>query len=77
MGYTTRMKVQELRALLFKLDQDREIMILDGFNGSGFPRDINLGPSEHVISHNDELECADCEEQGNGAVVYVIGYGSY
>ena len=55
---------------------DRLVMILDGFNGGGVPRAINLGPSSHVISASDEKETADCEHMVGHKVV-VLGYGCY
>lgn len=70
------MKVSEFIATLQKLDQDKELMILDGFNGGGYPRIINIGPSNRIIKKSDAEYCADCEDIV-GKRVYVIGYGCY
>jgi len=40
------MKVSELIKQLSKFSPDLEVVILDGFNGGGQPRQINLGPYE-------------------------------
>jgi len=57
------------------VDPDAEIMILDGFNGGGHPREINL-VSTHTVTEDDANEAADCEEIV-GQTVAVIGYGCY
>lgn len=70
------MKIKQLIKELESFDEGAEIMILDGFNGGGYPREINLGPMNHKISKEDENETADCEDKiGNNVVV--IGYGCY
>lgn len=71
------MKVKELIEQLSKLNQDKEIMILDGFNGGGFPRTINCGPSMEQITKAHVKDCGDCEEIGAGVRVYTMGYGCY
>lgn len=71
------MLVKELIARLQKLDQDKEVMILDGFNGGGYPRVINSGPGEYTISTGDIENSGDCEEFRVGATVILMGYGSY
>lgn len=71
------MIVRELIERLQTLDQDREIMILDGFNAGGYPRTINIPPSDHEIQRIDILDCGDCEEMPIGHKVYVMGYGCY
>lgn len=70
------MTVRELIEKLSKLKPDKEIMILDSFNGGGLPREINLGPLSQKIKKSDANECADCEDLV-GKTVYVIGYGCY
>lgn len=55
---------------------DQELMVLDGFNGGGFPREINFGPVPRTISQEGEDECGDCEGMV-GEEVLVIGYGCY
>lgn len=69
------MKAQELADILLK-DPTLEVMILDGFNGGGEPRDINLGPTEQVITQDNADEGADCEGKV-GQKVLIIGYGCY
>ena len=71
------MLVKELIARLQKLDQDKEVMILDGFNGGGHPRTINLGPGEHDIEAADIENASDCEDFKVGDVVIRMGYGFY
>jgi hypothetical protein len=51
-------------------------MILDGFNGGGFPRDVNFGPMKHRIGAMDAKACGDCEDK-LGVDVVVMGYGCY
>jgi hypothetical protein len=70
------MKVKDLIKELQKLNPEQRIMILDGFNGGGYPRTINLGPSKQKITKKDADECADCEDIV-GEVVSVMGYGFY
>ena len=62
---------------LARFDDDTQIMILDGFNGGGDPRSINLSPIEHVITEREANNGNDCEEIGAGTRVAVIGYGCY
>jgi hypothetical protein len=50
-------------------------MILDGYNGGGVPRDINVY-SQRTITGADADDTADCEQR-IGEVVYVLGYGCY
>jgi hypothetical protein len=71
------MLVKELIAALQKLDQDKEVMILDGFNGGGFPREINLSPQKHRIAADDIKSCGDCEYFEVGKTVIAMGYGCY
>lgn len=70
------MKVKELIERLQKQDPEKEIMILDGFNGGGEPREINLGPKGRTISEQDADQSADCEDL-IGKDVLVMGYGFY
>jgi hypothetical protein len=55
---------------------DLDIMILDGFNGGGEPREINLGPCLRTITQQNANGGADCESKV-GKEVRVIGFGSY
>ena len=54
---------------------DTQVMILDGFNGGGFPIDINL-KSHHRVVKGDVEHTADCEGM-IGKLVAVLGYGCY
>ena len=69
------MKAHELAKTLLA-GPDKDIMILDGFNGGGIPRTINLGPCDQTITEADANEAADCEGS-IGKEVLVIGYGCY
>ena len=69
------MKVSDLISLLSELSQDAEVMILDGFNGGGFPREINMF-GDREIAAEDVEECCDCEGKV-GQTVILLGYGSY
>lgn len=71
------MKIKELIARLQKIDPEKEIMILDGFNGGGAPRTINFGPVGRTIKAVDQEDSADCEEFELGTEVVVIGFGCY
>lgn len=55
---------------------DVHVMILDGHNGGGTPRDINLGPVSRFIRPVDAEEAADCEDRV-GEHIMAIGYGCY
>jgi hypothetical protein len=70
------MTVADLIERLRKVRQDAEIMILDGFNGGGEPREINLGPTTVVITRSNANAAADCEELV-GQKVIILGYGCY
>jgi hypothetical protein len=65
----------ELFERLADVPDGQEIMILDGSNAGGFPRDINVF-SERTITATDAQECADCEDFV-GTTVFVLGYGFY
>lgn len=71
------MTVAELITQLTRIPPGHQIMILDGFNGGGRPREINLGPSERTITTADVNDCGDCEDLGQDVEVYVLGYGCY
>ena len=71
------MNVKELIAHLNNFSETTEVMILDGFNGGGNKRDINLTPTNlRTISKEDENECGDCETRA-GEKVIILGYGCY
>lgn len=69
------MKSHDLAAYFLK-NPNMDVMILDGFNGGGEPRDLNLGPSPHTITEKNAKEGADCEGKV-GKEVLVIGFGCY
>lgn len=71
------MLVHELIERLSKLPPNAHVMILDGFNGGGAPRTINLGPVAHSITEADMDRESDCEDIPQGEVVYVVGFGCY
>lgn len=54
---------------------DALVMILDGFNGGGRPREINL-VALRVVEDADAAETADCEDLVDEMVV-ALGYGCY
>lgn len=66
-------RLQKLQAEGFG---DRELMVLDSFNGGGNPRDINLGPVLHVVTPTEAEDSGDCEEL-LGTTVVVMGFGCY
>lgn len=70
------MKIKELMERLSRLNPETDIMIMDGSNGGGAPRDLNLGPCEHTITEEDADDVADCEERV-GEIVIVMGFGCY
>ena len=71
------MKISELIAHLQTFDTpDMDIMILDGFNGGGYPREINYGPKQINIIETDAYATDDCEDK-IGETVVIIGYGCY
>lgn len=72
------MNVKELIKRLSEFDQELEVMVLDGFNGGGSKRDLNLGPTLGVIDENvwGKDFSSDCEDR-EGESVVVIGYGCY
>ena len=66
----------QLIAELAPFSDDTEVMILDGFNGGGEPREINLGPMKQKITKKNAKEGADCEGKV-GNTVAIMGYGFY
>lgn len=68
-------KAQLIRKLA-EVDDGTEIMILDGFNGAGNPREINFGPIPVEITAEDADATADCEDKVGRAVI-VLGFGCY
>lgn len=67
------MNVAELITRLQKFDQSTEIAILDGFNGGGSPRTVNLGP---YLSKTCGLDLDDIETP-EGCDIIILGFGSY
>lgn len=72
------MKIKELIKRLEAFDQELEVAILDGFNGGGEPRTINLGPSEFDPAKHPHcpVDYADIESQDGDKIVW-MGYGCY
>lgn len=70
------MTVAELIARLQTYPGDKQVMILDSFNGAGNPREISLGPTFHEVTEDEANEAADVEDM-IGDVVVVMGYGCY
>lgn len=70
------MKIKDLIERLQRHDPEADVMILDSSNGGGRPREINLGPTEQVITASDADTTADCEHIV-GRVVVILGYGCY
>lgn len=72
-----KMTVGQLRKRLETFPDDMEVMILDGFNGGGYPRTINFGPNNYrTITESDANECGDCEGRVGERIV-LMGYGFY
>jgi hypothetical protein len=70
------MNVGQLIKKLEAFDPEKEVMILDGFNGGGTPRTINLGPNLREVTKQDADEASDCEDLV-GQTVVRMGYGFY
>lgn len=71
------MKIKELIKHLNKFDENIEVMILDGFNGGGNPREINNKPIDlYTITEENERYSGDCDDM-IGEEVVILGYGSY
>ena len=70
------MKASELIARLGAFDPEIEVAILDGFNGGGTPREINLGPVIHKVTAEDGYSAIDFEGRA-GESVAVLGFGCY
>lgn len=70
------MKVHELLRLLESQPRDRDVFILDGFNGGGHPREINF-KCLYEITQEDIDESADVEDFCEGHQYIALGYGSY
>lgn len=70
------MTVQELITYLSQHPPEMPVMILEGFNGNGVPRTINVGPKTVLVTQADENDTSDCEGLV-GQTVCALGYGSY
>lgn len=70
------MTIQELTDYLAQYPDDMPVMILDGFNGGGVPRTINLGPYVRHVREDDAVKTSDCDDLV-GTTVVVLGYGCY
>jgi len=71
------MTVKEMMARLAEMPPDAPLRVLDGNNGAGVPREINLGPSLRRVKKVDIEESVDCENLKPGSKFVVIGYGCY
>lgn len=71
------MNVDQLIKHLSRFNKNTEVMILDGFNGGGNKRNINLTPPDlEIISKDDEETSGDCADRV-GEKVIILGYGCY
>jgi len=70
------MTAAQLISRLSQVPPDTEVMILDGFNGGGDPREINFGPVTRKITYANAADTADCEGK-IGKTVVLMGYGCY
>ena len=77
------MNAGEMIEQLKEFDPKMEVAILDGFNGGGQPRTINLGPHcwdlevlEDMKSFDQSPDYADIKTP-SGTPIIVIGYGCY
>ena len=72
------MTKDELIGRLNAIEGNPEVCILDGFNGGGEPRTINLGPHltkmkpTPFVTYDD----SDIDTDGDGSVI-MMGYGCY
>lgn len=73
----------ELIARLQEYDPDIEVTILDGFNGGGQPRCINLGPQIWTMDdlcvlkeRGMEPDYGDLDTE-KGTPIICMGYGCY
>jgi len=76
------MLVMQLIEQLSQLPQTLEVTILDGFNGGGIPRDINLtphvyDPKEWEWTTNKERDDYSDIHTPTGQPIVVMGYGCY
>lgn len=65
------MNVKQLIERLREYPPEMEVAILDGFNGGGAPRTINLGPTMRCEGDYEDLKSKP------GTNIVVMGYGSY
>ena len=61
---------------LGKFNKELPFMILDSYNGGGYPRETNLGPILRTITTEDSDNSADCEDL-EGRPVVTVGFGCY
>ena len=69
------MKAHELAKRLLEMP-NHEITILDGFNGGGDPRSINLGPIKRDLNEPHMNYDTDDIETQTGEII-VLGFGCY
>lgn len=70
------MKLSDFLEMTSGCPLDMELMCLDGSNGGGQLRTLNLTPSMVTITKEDAAESGDCEDLV-GKTVLRIGYGCY
>lgn len=71
------MTKNELIELLQQFDGNPNVMILEGSNGQGIYREINLKPYRlHEITEKNVEDSGDCDWM-EGEKVIVLGYGFY
>lgn len=69
------MKAHELAKKLLSMP-NHEVTILDGFNGGGDPRTINIGPTKRDLSEpNMNYDTDDIETQSGDIII--LGFGCY
>lgn len=77
------MNVGELIKRLQEYDPSTEVAILDGFNGGGQPRALNLGPvlwdkeSMEEMKELDEMPDYADLNSAPGTPIVIMGYGCY
>lgn len=71
---TRGITVGALKDKLSKFDDSLEVMVLDGFNGGGDPRNISI--SSEPIEITSEYKGHDCEGK-IGDMVVILSYGNY
>ena len=66
----------ELAKYFSEMNPNLKVMIRDGFNGGGVPREINSGPRFYTITSEDAEDTCDCEDIVEQTVI-IMGFGLY